>query len=165
MNSKLIIVTDLGLLKAYKLDTTPKGTPRLDSLADVVIEEAHHPLVEKVTDLAGRHVAPTAKKWGTPLADGHNLKLETKRRLIRQIADQIKRLVESNGEHGCWLAAHKEINHQILSGLPRSVRSRIETNLSRDLVKANRKELLAVFAPQLAAKKLRPIRQRVKTPA
>jgi len=158
MKSKLIIVTDLGLLKAYKLDATPKGTPRLELFEEVVIEDARHRLVEKVTDLAGRHVSPTAKKWGTPMADDHNLKLETKRRLIKQIAGDIKRLAESNGEHGCWLAAHKEINHLILRKLPKSVRARIETNLSRDLAKASRKELLAVFAPQLAVRKPPPAR-------
>ena len=166
MKSKLIIVTDLGLLKAYKLDATPKGTPRLELFEEVVIEDAHHRLVEKVTDLAGRHVSPTAKKWGTPMAHDHNLKLETKRRLIKQIASHIERLVESNGDDGCWLAAHKEINHLILRKLPISVRARIEANLSRDLVKVSRKELLAVFAPQLAARKPPPAaRRKVKTTA
>jgi hypothetical protein len=161
MKNKLLIVTDLGLLKAYRLDAAPKGIPRLELLEEVVLEDAHHRLVEKVTDLAGRHVAPTQKSWGTPIADDHNLKLETKRRLIKQIAGHIKRLVEANDHDGCWLAAHKEINHLILDELTPAVRKSIETNLARDLVKAGKDELLEYFAPQLLTKKP-TTRRRVK---
>jgi hypothetical protein len=32
MKNKLLIVADLGLLKAYKLDYTPNHTPRLEHL-------------------------------------------------------------------------------------------------------------------------------------
>ena len=69
MKNNLLIVTDLGLLKAYKVGLTPKHTPRLQPLEDVVLEEAHHRVIEMVTDVAGRHVAPTQKSWGTPIAD------------------------------------------------------------------------------------------------
>jgi predicted transcriptional regulator len=71
-------------------------------------------VIETVTDMAGRHSGPTQKNWGAPLGDDHNLKLETKRRLIRQIAGHIQRLIERTGSDGCWIAAHKEINQQIL---------------------------------------------------
>jgi hypothetical protein len=153
MKNKLLIVTDLGSLKAYRLDATPKGTPRLELLEEVVLEAAHHRLVEQVTDLAGRHVGPTRKSWGAPIADDHNLKLETKRRLIKQIAGHIKRLVEASRDSGCWLAAHKEINHLILNELTPAARKRIEKILARDLVKAGQLELLECFAPQLLTKK------------
>jgi hypothetical protein len=74
-----------------------------------VLEEAHSRLLDKVTDEAGRH-ASTQKNWGAPLADDHNFKLEFRRRLIRQISDHIRRLIERSGCDVCWLAAHKEIN-------------------------------------------------------
>ena len=45
----------------------------------------------------------------------------------------------------CWLAAHKEINDQILEELPPFVRHRIKKNLPRDLTKAGQKELLDQF--------------------
>jgi len=162
MKNKLLIVTDLGLLKAYRLDATPDGTPRLELLEEVVLEDAHHRLIEKVTDLAGRHAAPTRKSWGAPVADGHNLKLETKRRLIKLIANHVERLVEANGHTGCWLVAHKEINHLILNELTPAARKSIETNLARDLVKAGKDELLECFAAQLLTKKP-TTRRRVKT--
>jgi hypothetical protein len=147
MKPKLIIVTDLGLLKAFVLDTTPKGTPHLEPIEERLIEDAHHRLTEQVTDFAGRRVSPTARSWGAPVADDHNLKLETKRRLIRQIAEHIQRLVERNGANGCCLAAPKEIHRMLLDELPNSVRARIERSVPQDLTKATQKELIALFAP------------------
>jgi hypothetical protein len=41
MESKLLIVADLGLVKAYKLDFTLNRTLRLEQLEEVVLEEAH----------------------------------------------------------------------------------------------------------------------------
>src|SRR2546430_521476 len=69
VKNKLLIVTDLGVLKAYDVVLTPKHTPRLEPLDQVVLEDAHHRVVDKVTDLAGRHVAPTQKNWGAPVTD------------------------------------------------------------------------------------------------
>ena len=121
MKSKLLIVADLGLVKAYKLDFTPNHTPRLEQLQEIVQEEAHSRLLDKLTDEAGRHSSPTQKNWGAPLADDHSFKLEFKRRLIRQISDHIRRLIERSGWDVCWLAAHKEINQKILDELPPAV--------------------------------------------
>ena len=145
MKDKLIIVADLGLLKAYRLTFTPEQTPRLEQLEELVLEDAHSRVVDKVTDLAGRHISPTHKNWGAPLADDHNLKLESKRRLIGQIADHIERLIQRNDFDGCWLAAHKEINHQILKELSLAIRERIKKNLPLDLTKVGQKELLDQF--------------------
>ena len=110
-----------------------------------MLGDAHSRVVDKVTDLAGRHISPTQKNWGAPLADDHNLKLESKRRLIRQIADHIERLIQRNDFDGCWLAAHKEINHQILNELSFPIRERIKKNLPLDLTKVGQKELLDQF--------------------
>ena len=142
MKNKLVIVADLGLLKAYKLDYTPNHTPRLEQLEGVVLEEAHSRVIDKVIDMAGRYISPTQKNWGAPMADDHNLKLEFKRRLIRHIANHIQRLIEGSGCDDWWLAARKEINGQILDKLPPLVRHRIKKNLPRDLTKAGQKELL-----------------------
>jgi len=146
MKNKLLIVADLGRVKAYKLDFTPEQhTPRLERLEELVLEDARNRVLDKVTDEAGRRVSPTQKKWGAPLGDEHNLKLELKRRLIRQIGDRIQYLIERSGCDGCWLAAHKEINQQILEELPPTTRNRIRKNLPRDLTKLRQKELLDQF--------------------
>jgi hypothetical protein len=145
MKSKLLIVADLGQVKAYRLDFTPNHTPRLEQLEEVVLEEAHGRVLDKITDVAGRNNSPAQKNWGAPLADDHNFKLELKRRLIHQISDHIRRLIEHSGLAICWLAASREINQKILENLPPAVCQRIKKNLPRDLTKAGQKELLDLF--------------------
>lgn len=147
MKPKLIILTDLGLLKAYRLEATRQGTPRLELLEEIVLDDAHQRVVEKVTDLSGRRVSPTARQWGAPLADDHNLKREIKRRLIRTIAGHIRRLLNAHLDLTCCVAVPRNIHHLVLDALPASVRARIESSLARDLVKATSKELLDIFAP------------------
>jgi protein required for attachment to host cells len=145
MKRKLIIVADLGLLKAYKADFPAEQSPRLEQLDEVVLEDAHTRVIDKLTDLAGRHIAPAQKKGSAPLADDHNMKLEYRRRLVRQIAGHIERLVGRAGEDGCWLAVQKEVNHQILKELSPSAREHIKKNLALDLTKVEPKEVLNQF--------------------
>jgi hypothetical protein len=145
MKDKLIIVVDLGLVRAYRIDLTPQGTRRLEKVQEIVLEEAHIRLKDRVTDLAGRHRGSTQKNRSAPMADDHNLKLEEKRRLIRKIAGRITDLIEHNAKNGCWLAAPKEINPQILNELPPAVRKRIEKSVPCDFTKLSPPEVLEHF--------------------
>ena len=145
MKSKLIIVTDLGRLKAYRSELTPKRTPRLELLEEVYWAEAHRKFDDWVTDTAGRRAGPSHPGWGAPVADDHNLKLENERRLIRRISRHIEDLVERTGQGGVWLAAQKEIDHRILDQFPQSIRAQIEKNLPSDLVKADPMQVLEAF--------------------
>jgi hypothetical protein len=145
MKDKLLIVTALGQLKAYKVEFPPKGSRRVTLLESVVLEEAHHRLGEKLSDLAGRHAGSTQKSWGAPMADSHNLRLELKRRLLKQVAEKVEVLLIRYGNEGCWLAAPKEINHQIFDALSPRLRVRIEQNLPHDLTKMEPKALIEHF--------------------
>src|SRR5712671_4467815 len=106
MKHKLSIVTDLGLLRAYFLDRSIRGNRRLELVEEIVFEKAHHHLLDEITDQAGRHASPSMKSWGAPITDDHNLRLEFRRRQVKEIAAQIMRLVETKDHEGCWLAAH-----------------------------------------------------------
>ena len=147
MNNKLVIVTDLGTFKAYKSDTTPLNTPRLSLLEEIVLADGHQRLTDRVTDQAGRRGAPTLRNWGAPIMDNHNLDLEVKQRLIRQIAQNVERIARLAGHDGIWFAARPEINRQIIELLPQSLRNAIESNVPRDLVKATQAELIQWFIP------------------
>lgn len=142
---RLVVITDLGHFKAARLETTPRGTPRLEWLEEVRLEAYPNRVVDKVTDLAGRHAAPAQKHWGAPMADAHNLKLETRRRIIKGIAQRVTRLLKAHPELPLWLAAPAEINHLVLEALPKSLRPRVEVSLARDLVKAGQREVLEAF--------------------
>jgi hypothetical protein len=145
MKNKLLVVTDLGLFKAYRCELTPQQTPRLATLEETVLEEGRRRFDEMVTDMAGRHTGPTQKSWGAPMTDDHNLRLETKRRLIKKIAAEIERLVEREDAETVWLAADPDINPRILEELAPAIRSRIEKNISLDLTKARANEVLDHF--------------------
>ena len=146
VKNNLLIVTDLGRLQAYKVALTPKRTPLLEPLEEVVLEGAHRRVIETVTDLAVRHVGPTQKTWGAPITDDHNLKLETRRRLIRRIAEHIQRLVQRSDCEAYWLAAPKEINRQIVDQLDTDVRSRMKKNVGADLIKVDKSDVMGYFA-------------------
>jgi len=151
MKTTLIIVTDLGMVKAYELSSTIRGTPHLELIETVVLEEGHQKLAERVSDLAGRRGGPTNNKGGAPMADDHNMREEIKRRLIKQIAGHITRLAQSHPESRCWLAATKEINNPILEALPRPIGDRIESNVVRDLTRSDEPVILESFAVQSPA--------------
>lgn len=145
MTPKLAIVTDLGLFKAYRLEATRRGTPRLVEIATIRLEEAHHRIVERVRDLAGQRGAPTNTAWGAPVTDDHNLRLELKRRLIRQIARLIRHMASASNHDGLWIVVPAEIHHALLAELPRVIRQRVEKVVPRDLVKTPKAELMDVL--------------------
>jgi hypothetical protein len=133
------------MFKAYRLEFTPQDTPRLEELEKLVLDEAHTRVVEAVSDVAGRRGAPAQRNWGAPLGDDHNLQLESRRRLIREIADHLERLIQRSDCPACWLAAPKEILHQILDHLAPAIRNRIKRIISCNLTKAGQEDLLAQF--------------------
>src|SRR6476646_12212181 len=52
--SSLVIVTDRGSLKAYRVNETPTRGPSLQLVQAFNITDAHRRLVDKVTDFSGR---------------------------------------------------------------------------------------------------------------
>ena len=146
MNNKLVVVTDLGSFKAYRLEANGlHRTPRLELIEEFNLVEAHGKLSNRLSDLGGRYLSPTMGKWASPWGERHNIELEQKRRLIKQVAHALTDLLRRNGADGCYLAASKEINHQILAELPREARAKIEKIVPCDLTKVERAELLRHF--------------------
>ena len=146
MTTKLLIVTDLGLLKAYALTIASRSSLCLDRIKTEVLDEANNCIVEKAVNLAGRRITPMRNDWSAPVANAHKLKLETKRRLVKRIAELVEELIQKSSESGVWLAAPQEINGLLTAALLKCVRQRIEVNLALNLVHADEKELLEYFA-------------------
>src|SRR5687768_17175393 len=59
MNDTIIVATDLGAFKAYRLDHTERNTPRLELVEEMELVDGHGKLGDKVTDQAGRYSVPT----------------------------------------------------------------------------------------------------------
>ena len=145
----MVVVAELGGLKAFKVENNNHlaREPRLEMLEQYENAEAHGHLVDKVSDLSGRFPRGTGTKAGGAMSDGerHNIELETRRRLVRQLAHRLNTLARGQEIERCFLAASKEINHQLLEELDPQLRAKIEKNIPADLTKLERGEILKRF--------------------
>jgi hypothetical protein len=144
----LLVVADLGGFKAFKLENNhAHRSPRLEVIDQYDNGEAHGRLVDRVSDLSGRFPRGTGLKGGGAMADGerHNIELETRKRLVRQLAQRLNSLARGQEIERCFLAASREINHQLLEELEPAVRAKIVKNVPADLMKVERADLLRRF--------------------
>jgi hypothetical protein len=79
------------------------------------------------------------------IAERTQLETETDRRIHKQLADQIAKIVESDGVEGWSFAAPASIHAAIVDLLPRKVRDRIVEHVKSDLVKTEPSKLPAHF--------------------
>src|SRR5215468_1872593 len=113
--SSLVIVTDRGSLKAYRVNETPTRGPSLQLVQAFNITDAHGKLIDKVTDLAGRFPVTEgagAHRGQASIAES-KLQTETERRINKELADQITRIVNGSGKEGWAFAAPSEIHSAI----------------------------------------------------
>jgi hypothetical protein len=145
--SSLIIVTDRGSLKAYRVDETPTRGPSLKLVQAFNITDAHGKLVDKVSDLAGRFPVSDGAgvRHANSIAERTQLETETDRRIYKELADQIAKIAESDGVKGWSFAAPASIHAAIVDLLPASVRNRIVEHVKSDLVKTELSKLPAHF--------------------
>src|SRR5213079_2920684 len=145
--SSLIIVTDRGSLKAYRVNETPTRGPSLQLVQAFDITDAHGRLVDKVSDLAGRFPVSdgVGGRHANSIAERTQLEIETDRRIHKELADQIVKIVSSNGKEGWSFAAPAEIHAAIVDLLPAAVRERIVEHVKSDLVKVEPAKLISRF--------------------
>jgi hypothetical protein len=147
-SSSLVIVADRGSLKAYKVNETPTRGPSLKLIQAFDITDAHGKLSDKLTDLAGRF-APTesagAQRGGASIAERTQLENETDRRIHKQLADEIARVVKSDGVTGWSFAAPAHIHAAVVDLLPNAVRDAIVEHVKSDLVKIEPAKLPSHF--------------------
>jgi hypothetical protein len=149
MKNTLVIVSDLGCYKAYKLANSELNrTPRLELLEHFTNPGAHEHLVEKVSDSSGRFGRGSVKSNGAGgMGDGerHKIQLEQRKRLVRELAKRLNSLARPKEIERCMLAASREINSQLLDELDSEVRAKITINLSADLTKIETAQILNHF--------------------
>ena len=151
--TSLVIVADRGSLKAYQVNETPTRGPSLKLMQAFDITDAHGKMIDKVTDLAGRFpVTETAgpHRGQASIAES-KLENETARRINRELADQITKIINGSGKEGWSFAAPAEIHAAIVDLLPGRVRDRIVEHVKSDLVKVEAAKLHSHF------RSLRPV--------
>lgn len=144
----LLVVADLGGFKAFKLENhNSHRSPRLEFLEQFDNRAAHGRLVDRVSDLSGRFPRGTGMKAAGAMSDGerHNIELETRKRFVRQLAQRLNALARTQEVERCFLAASREINHQLLQELDPQLRAKIARNVPADLTKLERAELINRF--------------------
>jgi hypothetical protein len=146
--SSLVIVTDRGSLKAYRVDETPTRGPSLQLVQAFDMTDAHGKLIDKVSDSAGRFPVTEgagAHRGPASIAERTQLAMETDRRIQKELADQIVQIVSRNGKNGWSFAAPAEIHATIVELLPGDVRQRIVEHVKSDLVKVEPARLISHF--------------------
>ena len=146
--SSLVIVTDRGSLKAYRVTETPTRGPSLQLVQAFNMTDAHRRLIDKVSDLAGRFPVTEgagAHRGPASIAERTQLATEIDRRIQKDLADQITKLVSQNGKEGWSFAAPAEIHAAIVDLLPTRVRQRIVERVKSDLVKVEAARLITHF--------------------
>jgi Protein required for attachment to host cells len=150
MNTKLIIVADLGLLRAYKqVEGLGDREPHLKLIEELKPEAAHQKLSDQLSDQAGRFPKATGPNMVTgDLSAGERLNLETEqvRRLISQLAEKINSLLADESVTSCSLAASAPIHKQLLEELSEKERAKISQVLASNLSKIDPAELLRYFS-------------------
>ena len=128
--SSLIIVVDRGGLRAYRAEQTQTRGVQLK-----LVQAFDIPNVNR-----GAKTDHT-----TAATDWPQLEIEENRRICRQLAEEIARVVRQMPGEGWSLAAPKEICASIVKLLPNTIRERIVEHLESDLLKTPAERLSEHF--------------------
>jgi hypothetical protein len=150
MNKTLLIVADLGLLRAYReTQNVADRQPHLELVAELKLERAHQKLSDQVTDQAGRFPrGGGAGNISGDLSAGESLtsEAEQNRRLIAQLAGKINALLADETVTRCSLAISGAIHQQLLDALDAKARTKIIQSLASNLTKTDPQALAGHFA-------------------
>jgi hypothetical protein len=147
MNSRLIVIADLGHFKAYRLEEDANlGQPRLELIDDYQTSLPNH-LREEVTDQAGRYRKGTVGAGQHYMSDGeqHNVDLERRRRAAKAVAKHLDELTQRENADAYYFAAPSEVNNSILEEMSPQVRSKIEKNVKADLTRVSPEQVIQHF--------------------
>lgn len=149
MKKTLIIVTDLGCLRSYERHTAEPGqSARLELLEEFVPDNAHARISDLVTDQQGRFprgAGPMNISGDMSAGERNDLELEEKKRVMKQIVGRLEANLSDSSVGQCYFAAGSEINRQLVDALTPAAAEKITKNLSANIVKADKQELLTRF--------------------
>jgi hypothetical protein len=150
MNKTLLIVADLGLLRAYReTQNVADRQPHLELIEELKLESAHQKLSDRLSDQAGRFPrGGGAGNISGDLSAGESLNSEAEqnRRLIGQLAGRINALLADEDVTRCSLAVSGAIHEQLLEALDPKARAKIVQSLASNLTKTGPQALAGHFA-------------------
>jgi len=150
----LVIVANLGEMKVYVANPRDLEAEaglkedhiKLDLLNDVDFIEAHKHLKDLVTDMAGRFKAD-AGKMGASIAEENHLNQEIERELIKVLADEIVKMVNSAMPPRYFLALPEPIFNRVMDIVLKdnTAKERLFRFVKEDLVKTDKTKLPKIF--------------------
>ncbi len=144
--NKIIITADLGHFRVYRVTKEPMESARTTLIGSYDSLDAHVKLGDKLSDAAGRFGVGggkngAAKGYGEP----HNIKNESRKKLIKLMAQDINRIISREDCEKWYLAVPKKINRQVIENLTSDVKSRLAGNIPADLTKVEKSRILDQF--------------------
>ena len=118
--SSLIIVADRGSVRAYRVEETPTRGPHLKLVQAF-----------EVTDV----MDAASMRHSTPMTDWPQLEAEMDRRICKELAAEIAKIVERSPGEGWSFAAPASIYAKIVEHLPPEIQEQIVEHVESDLVK------------------------------
>lgn len=144
--TSLIIVTDRGSLKAYRVDDTPTRGASLRLVQAFELTEAHGRYEDKLTDQAGRFsVSDGDGRHANSIGEHTALETESEKRICKQLAEHIEEIVRREAVEGWSFAAPAAIHAAVVELLPPAISNRIVEHVKSDLVKIESAKLLSHF--------------------
>ncbi len=149
LNDNVIIVADLGQLKAYRVsevarkDTAEAGEPRpkatasLSLITDIDYIAAHQKEQDMLSDKGGNFDGSSGEQ--------HDRSRENDKRLLKSICDDIESIINRESPKGWCLAFPKGTHKQLSELLPNSVKTTLKTALSSNLTKVPKDKILSHF--------------------
>lgn len=146
--NEIIITADLGTTNIYEVVRDPLkiASTRLEKIRSSVADEPRMKASEKFAAAAGRFYQGGGT-GGTTAGSGeqHNIELETEKRLIRRIADNINGLIAEKECDKWYLAAERSITNQILDLLTPEVKAKLKKSVAANLIKTAKSKLMEYF--------------------
>ncbi len=143
--NRIVIVTDLGHFKSYRLTRNDMESPRLELIEEYEIVEAHKKLRELLTDKEGQFGMGGERKEVGGSGEPHNLETEKQKKIIKAIAEDINNIIKKEKYPKWYLVAGKKINRAIQERLEPKVQEALFKNIVADHVKTKKAELIKVL--------------------
>jgi hypothetical protein len=116
----LVIVADRGSLRAYRVEETPTRGPHLELVQAFEVTDV-------MNAVSTRHT--------TPMTDWPRLEAEMDRRICKELATEIAKIVGRNPGEGWSFAAPESIYAKVVEHLAPEIQERIVEHVESDLVK------------------------------
>lgn len=156
MKDTIIVVADLGTCKAFRFDKDLNAsTPSLQPI-ELPNEPNEYTKKSNTLTVMEKRSAKSGSdsRTNNSASDGeqHNMELEKRRRAVKVIAENIRKVLTPNPELRCFVAAPKEILTQVLETVGGPLKVRIEKALPLDLTRVHKSELVRHFEANGAVK-------------